>query len=83
MYVECHVLHVAAPQVPPPSQSAAVSILRVHTRSMPLSSDVSLESVAAACPAYTGAELANVCREAAIHALTRDKETAHVVTAHG
>ena len=46
------------------------AILRLHSASLPLSADVSLPSLAAACHGYSGADLAAVCREAAVRALS-------------
>lgn len=41
-------------------------ILRIHTRAMPLDGDVDLEALAAATEGWSGAELAGLCREAAM-----------------
>jgi cell division protease FtsH len=55
--------------VPPPDLSGREAILRVHTRGKPLNlSDVDLATVARQTSGLTGAELANVCNEAAIKA---------------
>ncbi len=54
--------------IPPPDQEGRLSILRVHTRNMPLL-DVDLESIAARTDGYVGADLENLCREAAMVAL--------------
>ncbi len=55
--------------VPPPDLSGREAILRVHTRNKPLSlTDVDLSQVARQTSGLTGAELANVCNEAAIKA---------------
>ena len=73
--------------VPPPDREGRLEALRVHTRAMPLAPDADLAAVAAAAERYTGAELAAVCREAAICALREDMEGAacvahrHVVAA--
>ncbi|MCD6562707.1 MAG: AAA family ATPase, partial [Thermoproteales archaeon] len=55
--------------VPPPDLRARVEILKVHTRRMPLAEDVNLEEIARKTEGYTGADLAALCREAAITAL--------------
>ncbi|MEM2621208.1 MAG: AAA family ATPase, partial [Thermofilaceae archaeon] len=52
--------------VPPPDKTARLEILKVHTKRMPLAEDVDLERLAEATEGYTGADLANLCREAAI-----------------
>ncbi len=54
--------------IPPPDQEGRLSILKVHTRNMPLL-DVDLESIAARTDGYVGADLENLCREAAMVAL--------------
>ena len=48
-------------------------ILRVHTRKMPLSSDVRLEVIAKGTPGMAGADLANLVNEAAVLAARRNK----------
>ena len=55
--------------VPPPDRAARLEILKVHTRRMPLAEDVDLAKIAEVTEGYTGADLANLCREAAILAL--------------
>jgi cell division protease FtsH len=55
--------------VPPPDLAGREAILRVHTRGKPLNlDDVDLGTVARQTSGLTGAELANVCNEAAIKA---------------
>src|SRR6187402_1055877 len=46
--------------VHPPDHKGRVDILKVHTRTVPLASDVDLERLAAATPGMTGADLANL-----------------------
>eukprot|EP00887_Chlorella_sp_A99_P001650 scaffold8.g1650.t1 len=65
--------------VPPPDAAGRAAALRVHARSMPLAADVDFEAMAAATELYTGAELAAVCREAALAALREDMEGAREV----
>src|SRR5579862_4873896 len=54
--------------VPPPDLAGRAAILGVHTRSKPLAADVDLHLVARQTSGLTGAELANICNEAAIFA---------------
>jgi cell division protease FtsH len=55
--------------VPPPDLAGREAILRVHTRGKPLNLDnVDLGTVARQTSGLTGAELANICNEAAIKA---------------
>jgi cell division protease FtsH len=58
--------------VPPPDLKGRVAILEVHTRDKPLATGVDLGQVARQTSGLTGAELANVCNEAAIFAGRRD-----------
>ncbi|KAG0344380.1 hypothetical protein BG004_004518 [Podila humilis] len=55
--------------VPPPDVEARRQILDIYTRDIPLSEDVDLGSIAQTTNMYTGADLQNVCREAAMIAL--------------
>ena len=48
-------------------------ILRVHTRKIPLASDVRLEIIAKGTPGMAGADLANLVNEAAVLAARRNK----------
>src|SRR5262249_27385379 len=54
--------------VPPPDLAGREAILAVHTRGKPLAADASLSTVARQTSGLTGAELANICNEAAIAA---------------
>jgi len=57
--------------VPAPDEKARLEILKVHTRRVPLASDVSLEELAKKTEGYSGADLAALVREAALIALRR------------
>jgi cell division protease FtsH len=57
--------------VQPPDRKGRVEILKVHTRSIPLDSDVDLDSLASSTPGMVGADLANLCNEAALLAAKR------------
>src|SRR6266540_229612 len=54
--------------VPPPDLKGRTAILEVHTRDKPLAQGVELAQVARQTSGLTGAELANICNEAAIFA---------------
>jgi cell division protease FtsH len=54
--------------VPPPDLKGRTAILEVHTRGKPLAPGVDLTQVARQTSGLTGAELANICNEAAIFA---------------
>ncbi|XP_027277787.1 LOW QUALITY PROTEIN: spermatogenesis-associated protein 5-like protein 1 isoform X2 [Cricetulus griseus] len=55
--------------VPPPDQEGRLSILKVCTNNMPIGPDVSLEKLAAETCLFSGADLRNLCKEAALFAL--------------
>lgn len=57
--------------IAPPDRAGRLEILRIHTRRMPLADDVDLAQIAAAAHGYLGADLAALCREAAM-GCTRD-----------
>ena len=52
-----------------PDRDDRLEILQIHTRSMPLSKDVNLEELADNTHGFVGADLAALCREAAMKAL--------------
>ena len=54
-----------------PECEARLAILRVHTRQKPLGPDVVLEHLARATPGFSGADLSNLCNEAALIAVRR------------
>jgi cell division protease FtsH len=60
--------------VQPPDRAGRVKILEVHTRSMPLASDVDLGALASTTPGMVGADLANLCNEAALLAARRNHD---------
>ena len=57
--------------VQPPDRAGREAILRVHTRNVPLASDVHLARIAATTPGMVGADLANLVNEAALTAARR------------
>ena len=54
-----------------PDKKGRLEILKVHTRNMPLADDVNLEKLAEITHGYVGADIAALCREAAMKALRR------------
>ncbi len=60
--------------VQPPDRAGRVKILQVHTRSLPLADDVDLDVLAATTPGMVGADLANLCNEAALLAARRNHD---------
>jgi len=67
--------------VPAPDYKARLSILKIHTKKMPLAPDVDLAKIAKLTEGYSGADLAALVREAAMNALRRDINTKYVTTA--
>ncbi|HEU4977977.1 MAG TPA: AAA family ATPase [Solirubrobacteraceae bacterium] len=61
--------------VSPPDVKGRERILQVHTRNKPLDPDVDLGLVAQQTSGLTGADLANICNEAAIFAARRSAAT--------
>jgi cell division protease FtsH len=60
--------------VPPPDKDGRRKILEVHTRSLPLDTDVDLDRIASTTPGMVGADLANLSNEAALLAARRGHE---------
>lgn len=54
-----------------PELAARKAILGVHTRDKPLGGDVDIDQLAADTPGFSGADLANLCNEAALGATRR------------
>ncbi|UZE92445.1 MAG: CDC48 family AAA ATPase [Methanosarcinales archaeon] len=54
-----------------PDRNGRLEILHVHTRGMPLVEDVDLKALADRTYGFVGADLASLCKEAAMHALRR------------
>lgn len=57
--------------VPEPDEAARLEIFKIHTKNMPLSKDVDIKEHRMT-KGYSGADIASVCREAAMNALRRD-----------
>ena len=55
--------------VSPPDEKGRLEIIKILTKKMPLANDVKLQEIAVATQNYTGADLAALCREAAVHAM--------------
>jgi cell division protease FtsH len=57
--------------VQPPDRRGRAAILRIHTKDVPLASDVDLDEIAAQTPGMVGADLRNLVNEAALRAARR------------
>src|SRR5208283_4302744 len=58
-------------EIGPPDKRGRHEVLLIHSRGMPLAHDVDLKVLAERTHGYTGADLAALCREAAMKALLR------------
>ena len=65
-------------KVDTPSEEARLAIFEVHTKDMPLASDVNLKKLAKATDGYVGADIEAVCREAAMLTLRNDMESSEI-----
>jgi len=57
-----------------PTREGRLAIFKVHSLNLPLASDVELENLAAQTPGFVGADIANLCNEAALLATRRNHE---------
>ena len=57
-----------------PDVKGREGILRVHTRDIPLDTDIDLKKIAQSTPGMSGADLANIVNEAALLAARRNKK---------
>ena len=60
--------------VPNPDIIGREKILKIHTRKVPMATDVDLRAVARGTPGFSGADLANIVNEAALLAARRSKK---------
>jgi transitional endoplasmic reticulum ATPase len=64
-----------------PDEQARLKILQVHTKSMPIAG-VDLESLAKRLDGFVGADIENLCREAAMVALRQNRKSTEVTQEH-
>ena len=57
-----------------PDEKSRLDIIKILTERMPLASDINLNEIAVSTQSYTGADLASLCREAAVNAMQRNSE---------
>ena len=65
--------------VPRPDIKGREGILQVHTRKVPLATDVDVSVLARSTPGFTGADLENLVNEAALLAARNDKEKVNML----
>ena len=61
-------------EVGKPYKEGRRAIFEVHVQSLPLADDIDLDSLAAQTPGFVGADIANLCNEAALLASRRNQE---------
>ena len=65
-------------KVDTPSEEARIAIFEVHTKDMPLASDVDLKKLAKSTDGYVGADIEAICREAAMLTLRNNMEASEI-----
>jgi transitional endoplasmic reticulum ATPase len=60
--------------VNPPDEKGRLEIIKILTDGMPLSKDVDLHEISVATQSYSGADLASLCREAAVEAMQNNSK---------
>jgi transitional endoplasmic reticulum ATPase len=67
--------------IPVPDEASRLKILQVHTKEMPLD-NVDLRALAKRIDGYVGADIENLCREAAMTALRQNRTASKVTAQH-
>lgn len=62
-----------------PDLHGRMQVLEVHSKKLKLSKDIDLKVLASQTPGFAGAELANLCNEAALLAARRNKEAVEMI----
>lgn len=62
-----------------PDLKGRIKVLEVHSKKLKLSDDIDLKVLASQTPGFAGAELANLCNEAALMAARRDKKSVEMI----
>ncbi len=57
-----------------PTKKERLAIFKVHTKPLKLSEEIDLDTLASQTPGFSGADIANVCNEAALIAARRNKD---------
>jgi transitional endoplasmic reticulum ATPase len=63
-----------------PDQEGRLEILKIHTRKLRISKDVKLDDIALRTQGFVGADLAQVCSEAAMHCIRENTRNMNVET---
>jgi len=62
-------------EVPYPDLNSRLKILELHAKTVKIDPEVNMEKIARGTPGFTGADLANLINEAAIHASKKDQNS--------
>lgn len=65
-----------------PDLIGRIAIFRVHTKNLTLGENVDLRALAASTPGFAGADIANICNEAALLAARNGRDTIEMVDFH-
>lgn len=68
--------------VPTPDTDARLEIFKVHTKNMKLTENVDLNELVRRTEYYVGADIENLCREAAILSLRENLKNVHIAQEH-
>lgn len=60
-----------------PDKEERIEIFKVHLRPIKKANDIDIEELAALCPGFSGADIANICNEAALIAARKHKQQVH------
>lgn len=61
-----------------PDRKGRIDILKIHIQAIKTADDVKLDSIAGLTPGFTGADLANLCNEAALIATREKSDSVHM-----
>lgn len=62
-----------------PDLNGRIEVLKVHSRKLKLADNIDLQLLASQTPGFAGAELANLCNEAALLAARRNKDQVEMI----
>lgn len=60
-----------------PDKEERIEIFKVHLRPIKKAKNIDVEELAALCPGFSGADIANICNEAALIAARKNKKQVH------
>ncbi|WKK65683.1 ATP-dependent zinc metalloprotease FtsH [Lutimonas zeaxanthinifaciens] len=60
-----------------PSKEERIEIFKVHIRPLKKAKDINIDELSALCPGFSGADIANICNEAALIAARKKRNQVH------